>query len=289
MIRYVRNGGSNLTTPTGSHSLITRDGSPALAATGFEFRSCLLVLAFWVSLALCAAAAEVIPPAPDRYCNDYAQVLSAATVQRLNQTLEEFEKSASSQVLVAIYPKMQSDSSLEDYTIRVARAWRVGQKAKNNGAILFVFIQDRKMRIEVGYGLEGALPDVIAKRIIEEQIKPRFQQGDYEGGISAGVNGILQAVRGEYQGTGRTARGRNSPAPVWLFIVVAGFIIFLSIARRSRGTIYQRSGRGTYWGGWGGGTGGGWSSGGGWSGGGSSGGFSGGGGSFGGGGASGSW
>src|SRR3954452_15237344 len=113
----------------------------------------------------CITAAEVIPPAPKLYFNDYAQVVSPATAQQSNQTLEEFERQTSNQILVAIYPKMQSDSSIEDYTVRVARAWKVGQKEKNNGAILFVFTEDRKMFIQVGYGLEGALPDVIGKRI----------------------------------------------------------------------------------------------------------------------------
>ncbi len=97
-------------------------------------------------------AAEVIPPAPEHYFNDYAHATSPATAERLNRELEDFEKQTSSQLLVAVYPKMQSDSSIEDYTIRVARAWKVGQAGKNNGAILFVFVQDHKMFIQVGYG-----------------------------------------------------------------------------------------------------------------------------------------
>src|SRR5690242_10862937 len=125
-------------------------------------------------------------PAPNRYFTDYAGVVSAETANRLNKSLEDFERKTSNQILVSVYPKMESDSSIEDYTVRVAQAWRVGQKAKNNGAILFVFIQDRKMFLQVGYGLEGALPDALAKRIIEDEIKPRFKAGDYAGGLSAG-------------------------------------------------------------------------------------------------------
>ena len=149
-------------------------------------------------------AAEVIPPAPTRYFNDYAGVVSADTASRLNKTLEDFERDTSNQILVAIYPKMQSDSSIEDYTVRVAQAWKVGQKQKNNGAVLFVFIQDRKMFLQVGYGLEGALPDALAKQIIENELKPRFSGGDFDGGLSAGVAAILAATKGEYKGTGHT-------------------------------------------------------------------------------------
>src|SRR5213593_5288096 len=135
----------------------------------------------WLFLALLAA--EVIPPTPKQYFNDYARVVSPATAAELNRQLEDFERATSSQILVAIFPKMQSDSSIEDYTVRVAQTWRVGQKGKDNGAVLFVFIQDRKMYLQVGYGLEGALPDALAKRIIENEIKPHFRRGDYDAGL----------------------------------------------------------------------------------------------------------
>lgn len=231
-------------------------------------------------------AAEVIPPAPARYFNDYAQVISADTAARLNQTLENFEKESSSQIVVAVFPEMQSDSSIEDYTVRVARAWKVGQQDKNNGAVLFVFVQDRKLYLQVGYGLEGVLPDALSKRIIAEQITPRFKSGDFNGGLTAGVQSILAAVKGEYQGTGRTVddsrgnRSRNVPRGIFAIIIISVVLILIFKPRRfgSGGGWIITSGGG----GWSGGGGGGWSGGGG-------GGFSGGGGSFGGGGAGGSW
>lgn len=235
-------------------------------------------------------ATEVIPPAPSRYFNDYAQVVSPATAERLNQTLENFERESSDQIVVAVFPKMQSDSSIEDYTVRVARAWKAGQKAKNNGAVLFVFVQDHKMFLQVGYGLEGVLPDALCKRIIDEQIAPRFKAGDFEGGLTAGVQSIMAASKGEYQGTGQTvAERRHSQLNVGTIIVllVFGLIALLVLSSLLRGL---RTGGG--WGGWTIG-GGGFSRGGGWGGGGFSGGggggFSGGGGSFGGGGAGGGW
>jgi uncharacterized protein len=235
-----------------------------------------------LALGWIVSAGEVIPPVPAQYFNDYAGVISSGTRQHLNQVLEDFERQTSSQVVVAIYPKMQTDSSIEDYTVRVAQAWRVGQKVKNNGAVLFVFINDRKMYVQVGYGLEGALPDALCKRIVEDEIRPEFKAGNYDAGLSAGVAAILAATKGEYHGTGRTAaegRGRSKFPPLFILIPVA-WIFVVILSRRLRGGSYYTSS------GWDS-SGGGWSIGGG--GGGGGGGFSGGGGSFGGGGAGGSW
>jgi uncharacterized protein len=242
-------------------------------------------LALWLA-ALAAPAAEVIPPPPARHFHDAAGLVSAATAERLDRQLADFERTTSSQVLVTVFPKMQSDSALEDYTRRVAESWRVGQRAKNNGAVLFVFRDDRTVRIEVGYGLEGAMPDALAKRIIEDEIVPRFRRGDFEGGLSAGVNAILAATRGEYRGTGRTTaeRARARRANWWPVVVIGVFILLSILTQRQRGTVYTGRGARRALGGWGwlsagGGSRGGWSGGG----------FRGGGGSFGGGGASGRW
>ena len=155
------------------------------------FRGIAVLVLLWTCFRATGHAAEVIPPAPQKYFNDYANVVSTTTAARLNQQLEQFERETSSQILVVVFPKMQSASSIEDYTVRVAQSWKVGQKAKDNGAVLFVFIQDRKMYIQVGYGLEGALPDALAKQIIENEIKPGFRSGDYEAGLNAGVTAML--------------------------------------------------------------------------------------------------
>lgn len=231
--------------------------------------------------------AEIIPPKPTAYFNDYAGVVSTDAAQRFNEQLTQFERDTSNQVVVVVYPKMQTDSSIEDYTRRVAQSWAVGQKDRRNGVVLFVFPQDRKMYIQTGYGLEGALPDATAFDITEYQIKPRFRSGDYEGGLAAGIDSILKAIRGEYKGSGKTHSEQHAGKPskvgffVFLFVVV--MIILATRGSRKRGYRYSGFG-GPYVGGWSGGSSGGWSSGGG-----SSGGFSGGGGSFGGGGAGSSW
>jgi uncharacterized protein len=237
-----------------------------------------------------------MPPAPARYFNDYANVVSSQTADALNQKLVDFEKTTSSQVVVATFGTMQSSSSVEDYVHRIFQAWQIGQKNRNNGVLLAVFVKERKLRIEVGYGLEGALPDAIVKRIIEDEISPHFKRGNFDAGLSAGVNAILQATRGEYKGSGRL-RGSDRRQPPATFATFVVFIIFLAVVplllrAARRGTVYGRSGRRRYSDAW---LGGGWSTGsnwrsggggGGWS---SGSGFSGGGGSSGGGGASGSW
>jgi uncharacterized protein len=250
----------------------------------------LLVAAFFVMLATKSQAAEVIPPKPDRYFNDYAAVVSKEAARRFNEQLAQFERETSDQVVVAIFPKMQSDSDIADYTQRVAQAWGVGQKERRNGVVLFVFVQDRKMFIQVGYGLEGALPDITAFDITEYKIKPHFRTGDYEGGIAVGIDSIFKAIRGEYKGSGKTVAEQHrggGASSIWFFIIfMIALIVISRIMRRLSGWGYSSRGGGPVFFPMGGG-GGGWSSGGG--GGGGFSGFSGGGGSFGGGGAGSSW
>jgi uncharacterized protein len=238
------------------------------------------------------ARAQSPPPAPAHYFNDYAGVVGADVAARLDQKLKAFDDQTSSQIVVAVYPELPSPS-LEDFTVRAAQAWRVGRSKLNNGAVLFVFVKDRKLRIETGYGLEGALPDATAHRIIEERITPAFRNNDYAGGLEAGIDAMMAATRGEYTASPAPAGGGTSGGFGSSFFLVL-FVLFIVIAMsRSgrRGRTYGRRGYyggGPWWWGGGGGFGGG---GGGFGGGGfgGGGGFSGGGGSFGGGGASGSW
>ena len=249
-----------------------------------------LCLAAFVAIQL--QAAEVIPPKPANYFNDYAGVVSKEAASRFNEQLAQFERDTSNQVVVAVFPKMQSDDDVAAYTQRVAHAWGVGQKDKRNGIVLFVFTQDRKMFIQVGYGLEGALPDITAFDITEYRIKPHFRNNDYQGGLAEGIDSILKATRGEYKGTGKTVRerGREKGSTfipnILLFFFFVMFLFFISRLRARRGYHYSSSGGGWAWsfGGGGGSDGGGWSSGGG-----GDSGFSGGGGDFGGGGAGSSW
>src|SRR4051794_24522259 len=192
-----------------------------------------VVVGLYVLLMSHSFAAEVIPPTPKAYFNDYANVVSKEAASGFNEQLAQFERETSDQVVVAVFPKMQSDSDIADYTQRVAQAWGVGQKDRRNGVVLFVFIQDRKMFIQVGYGLEGALPDATAFDITEYRIKPHFRNNDYEGGLAEGIDSILKAIRGEYKGTGKTAlerRSNRTPAPSFLFFLI--FLVVISIISR---------------------------------------------------------
>jgi len=247
-----------------------------------------VVVGLYVVLFSHSLDAEVIPPKPDGYFNDYAGVISKEAASRFNEQLAQFERETSDQVVVAVFPKMQSDSDIADYTQRVAQAWGVGQKERRNGVVLFVFIQDRKMFIQVGYGLEGALPDATAFDITERHIKPLFRTGNYDAGLATGIDLICKAIRGEYKGSGKTGAERKGGGGVFGLLPFITFIIVLIIISR----LFRKLGGYGYSSRGGGGpvfipSGGGWSSGGG-NGGGFSG-FGGGGGSFGGGGAGSSW
>jgi uncharacterized protein len=247
----------------------------------------LLALAVCVLMPAGLRAGDV-PAKPDRYFNDYANVVDAATADQFNTQLEDFERQTSNQIVVAIYPKLQTDDSLDDYCYRTFQAWHVGQKKLDNGAVLFVFVDDHKMRIQTGYGLEGALPDVTCVRILDDEMAPYFKQDKYEEGLRAGINAMIAATKGEYKGTGETAAEKYQDANdtfVKIFMVLFVILWLYVFFRRTVGVLYGSSGWGSYGGFYGGGGGG--FSGGGFSGGG--GGFSGGGGSSGGGGASGSW
>ncbi len=171
-----------------------------------------LVVSGLLAGVVAGVSAETLPPPPAAYFNDYAGVVSAADAQRLDAKLRQLADETSTQVVVAVFRNLPSPS-LEDFTVRTAQSWRVGRKDWDNGAILFVFVDDRKMRIETGYGLEGALPDQLAGRILDEQVRPRFRAGDWTGGLEAGIDGIVAATRGEYKAPPKPKPGRPHRPP----------------------------------------------------------------------------
>jgi len=148
-----------------------------------------------VCWAFAALADVAVPPLSGRVV-DQTRTLSSGDIAALTQTLRDFETRKGSQVAVLIVPTTAPET-IEQFSIRVAEAWKVGRKKIDDGAILVVAKDDRKLRIEVGYGLEGALNDVTAKRIIDEVITPKFRSGDFAGGISAGVDRIIRVIDGE--------------------------------------------------------------------------------------------
>ena len=252
-------------------------------------------------------AAELAFPRLTGRVVDEAAILDPAVEQRLSQQLEAFERATGNQVVVATLRSLQG-TTVEDFANRLHRHWRIGRAEQDDGALLVVAPSERKVRIEVGYGLEGVLTDAASSTIVQSLVLPRFRAGDLPGGVEAGVHGILELLRPEdgAAATDPPAWSRPLPrqqaieGPSWLPLLVA-FVVFLMLAnafRRGgggprgpyRGRYYRRGGYGMPpvivipggFGRSGGGFGGGGSGGGG-------GGFSGGGGSSGGGGASGSW
>ena len=153
------------------------------------------LLALMLCWAFAAMADVAVPPLTGRVV-DRTATLSSSDIASLDKTLKDFEARKGSQVAVLIVPTTQPET-IEQYSLRVAEAWKIGRKKIDDGAILVVAKDDRKLRIEVGYGLEGALTDVTAKRIIDEVITPKFRSGDFAGGIIDGVNRILRVVDGE--------------------------------------------------------------------------------------------
>ena len=173
------------------------------------------------SVGAVSVAALDVPPPPKTRVTDLTGTLTSEQKANLERGLAEVEEKTSNQLLVLMIPTLAGDN-LEDFSIRVAEKWKPGQKGKDNGAILLVVKDDRRLRIEVGYGLEGALPDALAGTIIRNEIAPRFRKGDYYGGIVAGLRGIVAATKGEYQGQSRAKRrkrGGFSPWRSWIFSV----------------------------------------------------------------------
>jgi len=153
-------------------------------------------LAFLLAPTLISLALALnVPPLRGRV-NDYAGLMPADRAQALEERLARFESETGHQIALLTVPSLEGDS-LEDFSIRVAETWKIGKKGFDNGAILLIARDDRRLRIEVGYGFEGVLPDAIANRIINEVITPRFRSGDYAGGIEAGVDSILKITKGE--------------------------------------------------------------------------------------------
>jgi len=236
-----------------------------------------------VWLVSATALALEVPPAPTGRVSDFAGLLPAGERSRIEDRLEEIERADSNQFAVAIFRSLDGES-LEDFSIRLADQWKVGHKGRDNGLLLLIFTEDRKVRIEVGYGLEGAIPDALAGRVIRDVIAPRFREGRYADGILAAVDALDAASRGEFKPLPEGGQGVPAPIAGLLPFLIFFLLVGILSARRRSAHLGPRSRRrhpgGFWWIGPGGFGGGGFGGGGG---------FSGGGGGFGGGGASGGW
>ncbi len=198
------------------------------------------IVSLFIVLLIGSTAAALDIPKPTGYVNDLADIISPEVELKLEQFLKDFDKSDSTQISVLTIPTLDGES-LEEYSLRVLESWGLGQKGKDNGALLLVAKKEKKIRIEVGYGLEGRLTDLLAGRIIDNEISPRFKQGDFDGGIVSGVVGIAQAVRGEYAGTGKTRQKKKSNPFGFIFILFFLLPLFSRLGGR-RGSRHHRSG-----------------------------------------------
>jgi uncharacterized protein len=200
------------------------------------------------ALLLCwpfAAAADVaVPPLSGRVV-DQTGTLSAGDVAALTQRLKDLETRKGSQVAVLIVPTTEPET-IEQFSIRVAEAWKIGRKKVDDGALLVVAKNDHRLRIEVGYGLEGALPDVTSRRIIDEIIVPKFRTGDFAGGISSGVDRIIRVIDGEPLPAPQPQASHDA-APDGLFDFIFspfGFLFYVAVAAVMRGLFGRLLGAG---------------------------------------------
>jgi uncharacterized protein len=254
-----------------------------------------LIIALLLIVLSTAGFAQDFPAKPNKLVNDYTGTLSTGEIQQLEQKLVAFDDSTSIQVAIAIL-KSVGEYDINDYALQLGRAWGVGTKGKDNGVMIVVALGDRKIAIQTGYGVEGVLPDMYTRRIIENDIKPYFKTANYYKGLDAGTDAIIALSKGEYKNDKAKAGKRGGGASSGLVVIIIVIIVIILLKKGGGGgggnqviggrgvanalfwSMLLGGGRGSGGGGWGGGSGGG---------GGGFGGF--GGGSFGGGGSSGSW
>lgn len=210
----------------------------------------LILTLILLSLLYLPLGLAAIPPSPREYVTDQVNILSPEDRRDLNEACAQFERETKVQVVVYLTDRIPG-GSLSDFTIKACRAWGVGDGKLNSGIGFFVFKSDRKMRIEVGTGLEGKVPDVIAGRIINEVVAPHFKKGQFADGVKEGTHQIFSAARGEYAGVGKTTHEINSAktatttegeSAIFVIVIIAGvvflvFVVFISVADRHVETI----------------------------------------------------
>lgn len=183
-----------------------------------------LICAFILSFS--AFGQKAVPELWNMRVHDDAHVLRQETIDQLEKQLAQYEDSTSNQIAILITSSLEGES-IEDYSIKVAEKWALGKKDKDNGVLLLIAVDDHKMRIEVGEGLEGVLTDALSSRIIRNEMAPNFRRGDYDSGVIAAINGIIKAIGGEY-----TAEDSNDIEDLTLkqrILIGLGLYFFLSI------------------------------------------------------------
>lgn len=199
------------------------------------------LVAIVLLLSVSAFAQRAVPPHGGVWVHDEANVLSPGTVAQLEQILKAERDSTSNQIAILIVPSLEGED-IDGFGIRVADAWKVGDQKKDNGVIFIVSIQDRKMRIETGLGLEGVLTDALSSRINRNEVAPQFRQGNYDAGVLAGTIAIIQAIKGTYVNENPRQKGKRGGRSPWGTLILI-IIIIIAMSRRKGGG----GGMGGYW------------------------------------------
>ncbi len=212
-----------------------------------KFSNTTLVKLFFLCLFLIGTIslfAKEPPPVPNppRLVNDYVGVLNASEANALERKLVAYDDTTSSQIAIVIENSLEGDD-LFDYSFRIAREWGIGREGKWNGVLIYVAIQDRKMGIHVGKGLQGNIPDAIAKRIISQVLAPAFRENHYYGGLDRATDVIFQLASGEFQNENPRRRGQESEFPWQFFVLLAVVLFIIWINRNDDGGGYYRGGR----------------------------------------------
>ncbi len=190
-----------------------------------------IILLCLVVMPLTATALDV--PQLTGRINDYARLLSPGATAMLEQKLAAFETDQSTQVVVLTVPSLQGDD-IEQFAIRVADQWKIGQKGKDNGVILVLAQAERQVRIEVGMGLQGVLPDITAGRIIRDVMRPHLRSGDYDRGIDAGIEAVMAATKGEFKAAPNERKQRSNRGVASSFLT---YLLFTGVAAAALGSV----------------------------------------------------
>lgn len=206
----------------------------------------LKILLLYISFNFCSFAKNLPPlPNPPKLVNDFSGILLPQETQQLENKLQIYNDSSSTQITIVIENSLEDDD-LFDYSFRLAQEWGIGQKGKNNGVLIYISTQDRKIRIQVGYGLEATLTDANCKQIIEELIKPAFKQKQYYLGINQATSRIIAITKGEYKSDTKEKKNNASKLILTILIVIIALVV-LSISNKGGGGGKTYSSSGSDW------------------------------------------
>ena len=208
-----------------------------------RFISLLCVLLWSIA---CALGGEKLPDNPHKFFSDGANLVSATKAQQFEATLAQLEKDTSVEFAVATFPTFDSDSDVADYSQQIAQSWGIGKKGKNNGIVLFIFLKDKagktQIRLMTGYGMEGALPDAIAQRICDNDIRPHVRlakagggQKEWEVALEGGINSVIKVAKGEYPAI--EVAGKKAVSGWLIFWIIVGVVLIIIILAKGGGVM----------------------------------------------------